>query len=204
MELLIATRNKKKLQEIKELLCNLPLKVTSLDDYPGMPDIIEDGRTFDQNAVIKAATGAQFTKKLVLGEDSGLEVKALKNKPGVYSARYSGSGATDKNNNLKLLRELRGVPLKKRRARYRCSVALADAKGLIGVVSGACPGLIGFQSRGHSGFGYDPLFIIEKYGKTFAELGLEVKHKMSHRYKALKKARRLMELYLKGRHPASS
>jgi XTP/dITP diphosphohydrolase len=197
MELLVATRNKKKLQEIRELLVGLDLKVTFLADYNDMPEIIEDGKTFEANAAIKACTIAQYAKKLVLGEDSGLEVKALGNRPGVYSARYSGAGATDKKNNLKILRELKGVPLKKRAARYRCAVALADAKGLIGVVSGSCSGLIGFKSRGASGFGYDPLFVIEKYGKTFAELGLLIKHKMSHRFKALKKARGLMARYLK-------
>lgn len=197
MELLVATKNQKKLGEIRDLLAGLDIRVTSLKDYDGLPEIIEDGKTFVQNAVIKASTIAQVTKKLVMGEDSGLEVKALKNKPGVYSARFSGAGATDKKNNLKLLRELRGVPLKKRQARYRCCVALADKNGLIGVVDGSCSGLIGFKSRGRHGFGYDPLFIVEKYGKTFAQLGLDIKHKMSHRYKALKKARVLIEEYLK-------
>ena len=208
MELLVATRNEKKLQEIKELLADLDLKITSLKDYKGLPEIVESGETFAQNAIIKASTIAQFTGKLVLGEDSGLEVKALRLAPGVYSARYAASNlsenASDKKNNSKLLRELKGVPLKKRGARYQCCVALADSQGLIGVVCGNCRGLIGFKSRGHLGFGYDPLFIIEKYSKTFAELGPQVKHKMSHRYKALKKARCLMELYLKKSRPVSS
>lgn len=197
MELLVATKNQKKLGEIKDLLAGLDITVTSLKDYEGLPEIVEDGKTFIENAVKKACTIAQFTKKLVLGEDSGLEVTALKNKPGVFSARFSGEGATDKKNNLKLLRELCGVPLKKRGARYRCFAALADGHGLIGVASGACRGLIGFRSRGNLGFGYDPLFIVEKYNKTFGELGLEVKHKMSHRYKALLKIRALIEKYLK-------
>ena len=197
LELLVATKNKKKLKEIIELLSDLNIKVTSLADYQGMPLVIEDGKTFAQNAIKKAATIALFTGKLVLGEDSGLEVKALHNKPGVYSARYSGPKATDKKNNLKLLRELKGLPLKKRTARYQCAVALADGKHLIGVVSGNCKGKIGFKSKGSFGFGYDPLFIIEKYDKTFAQLGPQVKHKMSHRYKALLKARPLIESYLK-------
>ena len=197
MELLDATKNKKKLEEIVELLSDLNIKVTSLADYRGMPLVIEDGKTFAQNAIKKAATIALFTGKLVLGEDSGLEVKALHNKPGVYSARYSGPKATDKKNNLKLLRELKGLPLKKRTARYQCAVALANGKHLIGVVSGNCKGKIGFRSKGSFGFGYDPLFIIEKYDKTFAQLGPQVKHKMSHRYKALLKARPLIESYLK-------
>ncbi|MFH1691298.1 MAG: RdgB/HAM1 family non-canonical purine NTP pyrophosphatase [Candidatus Omnitrophota bacterium] len=197
MELLVATNNQKKLKEIRELLADLDITVTSLKDYEGMPEIIEDGKTFSQNAIKKAATIAQFTKKLVMGEDSGLEVAALKNRPGVFSARYSGFGATDKKNNLKLLRELKNVPLKKRRARYRCCAALADAHGLIGVESGTCRGLIGFKSQGKEGFGYDPLFIVEKYNKTFGQLGLEIKHKISHRSKALLKIRALIEKYLK-------
>lgn len=211
MELLVATRNKKKLQEIRELLKGLDIRVTSLADHKGMPEILETGETFEENAVIKACTIAQFTKKLVLGEDSGLEVRALRNKPGVLSARYAAcdktpgtANAPDQQNNLKLLRELKGVPVKKRGARYRCAVALADAKGLIGVVSGSCAGVIGLRPKGSFGFGYDPLFIIEKYAKTFAQLGPGIKHKMSHRYKALKKARLLMERYLRGDRPASS
>ncbi len=197
LELLVATRNKKKLKEIREILSGLKLKITSLADHKDMPCIVEEGNTFAQNAIIKASTIAQYTKKLVLGEDSGLQVRALGNRPGVYSARYSGPNATDKKNNLKLLRELKNVPLKKRKARYQCSVALADKEGLIGVVSGTCEGIIGFRPKGNTGFGYDPLFIIEKYGKTFAELGPAIKHTMSHRYKALKKSHILIEGYLK-------
>ncbi len=204
MELLVATRNKKKLEEIREILRDLDFRVTSLDDYDGLPKIVEDGKTFEQNAIKKAATIAMATGKFVLGEDSGLEVRALGNRPGVYSARYSGEGATDRKNNLRLLRELKSLPLKKRQARYRCAVALADAHGLVGVVSGRCEGVIGTRSRGTFGFGYDPLFIIPKFGKTFAELGPDVKHRMSHRYKALKRARRLMALYLRRRRRSSS
>ncbi|MFH1655829.1 MAG: RdgB/HAM1 family non-canonical purine NTP pyrophosphatase [Candidatus Omnitrophota bacterium] len=192
MDLVVATKNKKKLKEIKDLLKGLNLKILSLADFPRAPKIIEDGETFAQNAIKKAATIAMYTGKLTMGEDSGLEVKALKNKPGVYSSRYSEKGATDKKNNSKLLRELRGVPLKKRIARYKCSVALADKHRLISVVSGSCQGLIGFRCRGKSGFGYDPLFIIPKYNKTFAQLGLKIKHGMSHRAKAIKKARKVI------------
>ncbi|HAJ57335.1 MAG TPA: non-canonical purine NTP pyrophosphatase [Candidatus Omnitrophica bacterium] len=197
LELLVATKNKKKLEEIKEILKGLDLKITSLADYQDMPEIVEDGETFAQNAVKKAATIALFTKKLVMGEDSGLEVGILRNRPGVYSARYSGPSATDKKNNLKLLRELKGVPASKRKARYQCAAALADGKRLIGVVTGNCSGVIGEKPRGSFGFGYDPLFVVEKYDKTFAELGPDIKHKMSHRYKALKKLRGLMAVYLK-------
>jgi XTP/dITP diphosphohydrolase len=196
IELVVATKNKKKLEEIRELLKDLPLYVTSLADYPDAPRIVEDGKTFEQNALKKAATISLYTRKLVLGEDSGLEVRALKNCPGVYSARYAGEDATDEKNNRRLLGELKKIPAKNRGARYRCAVALADGRGLIGVVSGSCSGRIGFKPRGTTGFGYDPLFVIEKFGKTFAELGPTIKHTMSHRYRALKKARRLILKYL--------
>ena len=196
-ELVVATKNKKKLEELKDLLCDLDIKITSLADYPNHPKIIEDGLTFQENAIKKAATIAMFSKKLTLGEDSGLEVRALNNKPGVYSARYSGDGATDKKNNIKLLKELKKVPFKNRQARYRCSIALADAKGLIGVVHGDCRGVIGAKPKGSSGFGYDPIFVIPKFNKTFAELGLKIKHTMSHRFKAIQKIKESISKYLR-------
>ncbi len=203
-ELLVATRNKKKLEEIRDLLKDLDFKITSLDDYPGLPIIEEDGKTFAQNAIKKAVTIALATKKLTMGEDSGLEVRALKNMPGVYSARFAGIGkvgeagkasgnATDEQNNAKILKELKGVPLKKRHARYRCFVALADGKRLIDVVAGSCEGVIDVKLKGKNGFGYDPLFLIPKFKKTFGELDASVKAKMSHRAKALKKFKRLIK-----------
>lgn len=195
-ELLVATRNKKKLEEIRYLLKDLNLKITSLDDYPDLPTIEEDGKTFAQNAIKKAATIALATKKLTLGEDSGLEVAALRNHPGIYSARYSDPGATDEKNNRKLLKELKDVPLNKRQARYRCSVALATGKKLIGVVEGRCSGMIALKRAGKNGFGYDPLFMIPRYQKTFGELSSEMKAKMSHRYRALEKFKKLLKAHL--------
>ena len=196
IELLVATRNLKKLKEIKELLKDMRLKITSLADYRSMPAIEEDGKTFIQNAIKKAATISLYTKKLVMGEDSGLEVKALRNAPGVYSARFSGSGATDTRNNAKLLKVLKGIPLKRRQARYRCCVALTDRKGIVGVVEGSCSGLVALRGKGKNGFGYDPLFFISRFHKTFGELDPCIKAKMSHRARALKKFRRLIEKYL--------
>lgn len=197
LELIAATRNEGKLREIKDLLKGLNLKITSLRDYPDIAAIEEDGKTFAQNALKKAATVALYTKKLTLGEDSGLEVKALKNRPGIYSSRFSGDGATDQKNNSKLLKELKDVPLKKRRARYRCCAALVDGQGIINVVSGSCEGLITPRSRGKNGFGYDPLFLIPRYQKTFGELDLAVKSKISHRAKALAKIKKTLQIYLK-------
>ena len=179
-ELIVATQNKKKLAEIRDLLKDLDIKITSLADYPDSPAIIEDSKTFAGNAIKKAATIAMYTKKLTMGEDSGLEVKALGNKPGVYSARFSGEGATDDKNNAKLLDSLKGVPREKRQARYKCYVALADGKRLIDVVNGSCSGIITEDLRGQNGFGYDPLFLIPRYEKTFGELDPGVKAKMSH------------------------
>jgi len=196
-ELIIATKNKKKLQEIEEILKDLNLKITSLSDYPRAPRIIENGRTFRKNAAKKALKIARFSKKLTLGEDSGICVDALGGKPGVYSSRFSGKGRDDLKNNLKLLKLLAKSPLAKRKAHYRCAVAIADKEGLVGVVEGTCYGYIGFKMQGHYGFGYDPLFIIPKYKKTFAQLGPRIKHKISHRFRALKKARKLIATYLK-------
>ena len=199
IELVVATTNKGKLREIKEFLAGLNVCVTSLADYPGAPIIEEDGKTFSQNALKKAATIAFYTEKLTLGEDSGLEVKVLHNKPGIFSARFSGSlreQATDAKNNAKLVRLLRGVPLKKRQARYRCFAALVDPKKkIIDIVSGACSGVITTQARGKNGFGYDPLFLIKRYGKTFGELDPAIKARISHRARALNKVKKLLTLY---------
>lgn len=196
-ELLVATKNKKKLKEIKDILKGLSFKITSLADYPAAPRIIENGRSFKENALKKAVQAARFAKQLTLGEDSGLCVDALAGAPGVYSSRFSGKNKSDRQNNLKLLRLLEGLPLKQRKARYVCAVALADRYGLFAVVEGSCPGFIGYKPRGNSGFGYDPLFIIPKYKKTFAELGLRIKHRMSHRFRALHKVRGSLATYLK-------
>ena len=196
IELVVATRNKGKLKEIKELLQGLNLKITSLVDYRGLPKIEEDGKNLRENALKKAVTIARYTKKLTLGEDSGLEVAALNNQPGIYSARFAGLKATDKKNNAKLLKLLKKIPLKKRRARYRCCAALVDAKGIIDVKNGSCRGIIALGAKGKNGFGYDPLFFIPKYNKTFGELDPAIKAKMSHRFKALVKVRKSLAGYL--------
>ncbi len=194
-ELLVATTNRGKLREIKALLSGMPFMITSLADYPHLPPVVEDGVTFKSNAEKKALTIAQATGTLTLGEDSGLEVRALDNRPGVYSARFSGPRADDRKNNLKLLRLLRGVPAVQRQARYRCYIALADGRGVVGVVNGSCSGYITDRARGENGFGYDPLFLIPRYQKTFGELDPAIKSRLSHRAKALKKLKVLLEFY---------
>ncbi len=194
-ELLVATKNQGKLREIRELLKEFDVKVTSLSDYPDCPDIVEDGKTFKANAVKKATVIGKHTGKLTLGEDSGLQVKVLGNKPGIYSARFSDPNATDEKNNDKLLTSLKNVPQSKRQARYRCFVALADGEKIVGVVDGSCAGLITKDRRGSNGFGYDPLFLIARYNKTFGELAPEIKAKISHRARALKKLKGLLAKY---------
>ena len=201
--LIVATKNKKKLSEIKEILKGVDLKISSLGEFKDCPRIIENGRTFKDNAVKKAVKTAHFFRELTLGEDSGLCVDVLGGRPGVFSARFSGKPAcrtgrnkSDLQNNQKLLRLLKYVPVKKRKAHYVCVVAIADENGLVGVTEGKCHGLIGFEPKGSHGFGYDPLFVIPKYKKTFAELGEGIKHKMSHRFHALKKAKKILQKYI--------
>lgn len=194
--LVVATKNKKKLKEIREILRGLRLRIISLADFPCPPRIVEDGKTFRENAAKKAVKVARFTGMLTLGEDSGLCVDALGGRPGVYSSRFSGRGKSDEKNNLKLLELLAGVPPASRKAHYVCAVALADRRGLLKEVEGRCNGRIGFELRGRTGFGYDPLFIAAGYGKTFAELGPRIKHTISHRFRALRKARKAIITYL--------
>jgi XTP/dITP diphosphohydrolase len=202
IQLVVATRNKKKLTEIKDILKGIKLDLLSLGDYKHVPRVLENGKSFQENAVKKAARLARWTGKLCLGEDSGLCVDALDGAPGIYSARFSGKDKSDLKNNLKLLKLLNGLPFAKRKAHYVCAVALADKEGLLGVVEGSCSGLIVPTPAGQAGFGYDPLFYIPKYKKTFAQLGEKIKHKMSHRYHALKKARRIIEKYIE-KHPVN-
>ncbi|MFA6216991.1 MAG: RdgB/HAM1 family non-canonical purine NTP pyrophosphatase [Candidatus Omnitrophota bacterium] len=194
--LVVATKNKKKLEEIRVILKGLRVNLVSLADFPQAPNIVENGLTFQENAAKKALTIARFTGELTLGEDSGICVDALDGKPGVYSARFAGNGKSDEKNNAKLLRLLDGIPNARRKAYYAAAVALADKNGLIGVVEGRCKGVIGFKPEGTFGFGYDPLFVIPKYKKTFAQLGPRIKHSMSHRYRALVKAQKLLSKYI--------
>ncbi len=195
-QLVVATRNKKKLGEIRQILKGIKVKLLSLDSYKDAPFVRENGKTFKENAAKKALKLARFTGELCLGEDSGLCVDALSGAPGIYSARFSGRDKSDLKNNLKLLRLLQGLPPAKRKAHYVCAVALADKNGLLGAVEGKCFGLIGLEPKGNAGFGYDPLFYIPKYKKTFAQMGEKLKHKMSHRYHALKKSRKIIEKYI--------
>ena len=193
-ELIVASRNKGKVGEIKELLANLPYKVTSLLEYPEIPEVIEDGKTYQANALKKAREIALATGKMAMSDDSGLEVKALGNAPGIYSARFAGEGASESARNKKLFKMLNNVPMNKRQARYRCVIALVDAKGRqLGMVQGTCSGYITTKEIGSNGFGFDPLFLLKRYNKTFGQLPPSLKAKISHRARALKKFRLLLD-----------
>ncbi|TET31744.1 MAG: XTP/dITP diphosphatase [Planctomycetota bacterium] len=185
MKILAATRNPGKLRELKSLLAELPIEIVTLDDIPGMPEVIEDGETFEENAAKKASELARESGLIALAEDSGLEVGALDGAPGVYSARYAGESRSHSANNRKLLSELKNVPKGKRTARFVCVAAVASPEKILFTARGVCDGLILEKPRGESGFGYDPLFFYPPKNQTFAEMGTEEKNKVSHRAKAL-------------------
>ena len=193
MPLVVATRNKKKLQEILEILAGIDLELRDLSGYPDAPEIDEDGDTFAANAQKKAAQTAKVLHAWVLGEDSGLVVPALGGRPGVYSARYAGKQGDDAANNQKLVAEIRILPPEKRAAYYVCTAALSDPDGNVkAVVEGRCHGIIVPERRGDGGFGYDPYFLVLEFHQTFGELSSRVKHALSHRARALAQLRPIL------------
>jgi len=196
LELFLATRNEGKIREIRELLQGCKISLASLRDYPDAPGVVENGEAYRDNALKKARFFAKWTGKLTLADDSGLEVDYLKGRPGVFSARYAGDGGDDRENNRRLLRELKGLPPQKRGAVFKCVMALVAPWGDEEVVEGECRGRIGLEERGKRGFGYDPIFVIPRYGKTVAELTIAEKNRLSHRGKALRKLKRILKSYL--------
>ncbi len=185
---MIASRNRKKAAEIRDLLAPHGIEVLGVADFPNVPEVVEDGSTFAANAVKKAAETARAVGQWTLGEDSGLEVAALAGAPGIYSARFSGPNATDEANNAKLMSELAAVPDERRSARYVCNAALADPSGTIVLqVEAYCRGRITREPRGTNGFGYDPYFLIPEYHRTFGELSPAVKRRLSHRGRAFER-----------------
>ena len=195
-EIVIATKNPDKERELKLLLHGLKVRVSSLGKYAGYPNVKEGSESFQNNAIHKAQVASKFTKRLAVADDSGLETDALGGKPGIRSSRFAGKGATYAKNNRKLLKMLKGKKAKQRGAQFRCVVAVCDYPRLIGVVEGKIRGRIAQVAKGKYGFGYDPIFIVPRYNKTFAQLGPKIKHKISHRAQALKKAKRLIIRYL--------
>lgn len=185
--LVLGTHNAKKRLELAELLVPFGLELKTLAEFPDALQVAETGDSFAANACAKAAQQAEFLGAWVLGEDSGLVVEALGGAPGVYSARYAHEGATDEQNNARLLAELADTPLERRSAHYVCTAALADPTGTLRAQSeGRCHGRIRLEPVGTGGFGYDPLFELVEYHRTFGELGPAVKAVLSHRARALR------------------
>lgn len=193
--IVLATRNAHKIIEFREILKDFKIELKSLDDFGPIPEAIEDGTTFDENAYKKAIHTAKILGIPAIADDSGLAVDALDGRPGVYSARYAGEKATDGDNCTKLLEELDGK--KNRKAHFHCVVSIAVPSGPALTYEGSCEGVILEEKRGESGFGYDPLFYFEDYGKTFAELSMTEKNKVSHRGKALADLKEEMPKVLK-------
>jgi XTP/dITP diphosphohydrolase len=181
--LLIATRNKGKTQEIKDLLKNFPVDIKNLDDFGPIPNIEEDGDTFDENAYKKASFAARILGLPALADDSGLIVEALDGAPGIHSARYAGEKATDKQRYLKLLDEMKGKT--NRKATFECVISVAVPAGAALTYEARCEGFIAEEPAGSNGFGYDPVFFYPPYHKTFAQITREDKNRISHRGKAL-------------------
>lgn len=188
MELVVATRNSGKLREISHLLAETEIRVLGLDAFADLPEVEEDGETFEANARKKAETVARLTGLLTLADDSGLMVDILNGRPGVRSARFAGADATDEENNRKLLADLAGIPRERRGAAFHCAMALCRPGDECLFFFGRVSGIILDAPRGEEGFGYDPLFLVREYGKTMAELPLDVKNRISHRGQALSQA----------------
>jgi len=198
MKIVLATHNRHKVEEIRNILSDpsfvrtgLPFELLSLDNFPEIGMIIEDGETLEDNARKKARTVFEKTGLLSLADDTGLEVDALDGRPGVYSARYSGENASYEANNRKLLGELKDIPTEKRRARFRCVISIFG-KNIDELAVGEVPGKILNEARGKNGFGYDPLFQPDGYEISYAQMDAELKNKLSHRARALEEARKIL------------
>ena len=190
-KIVLATRNKHKIAEIKTILHDLPLEILTLNDFPDVPVLREDGETFQENSLQKAQEVFQHTKYFARADDSGLEVFYLNGRPGVISARYAGNGASDEMNNEKLLGQMRGVAPRRRKAQFRAVLTLVDDRG-VEVTEGICPGTLAELPRGTNGFGYDPIFMPDGFSRTYAELTSEEKNRISHRARALAAMREVL------------
>ena len=194
--MVLASRNPGKLKEIQAILSSLPVRLLSLEDFPDMPEISEDGSTFAENAGQKARTVARLTGRVAIADDSGLTVDALQGRPGVYSSRYAGDQATDEDRYQKLLKEMEGIPEGKRQGAFVCAIAVASPDGDADIVEAKWRGTIMFSPRGTNGFGYDPVFFIPELNQTVAELAPTLKNKISHRAQAFEKLKRVLPKYL--------
>jgi XTP/dITP diphosphohydrolase len=197
MKIVIATTNQNKLRELRDLLQGIDVELLSLRDFPDCPAVTEDGKSFAENAMKKARAICARTGMVTIADDSGLEVEHLGGQPGIYSARYAGDGAADKDNYEKLLRELQGVKAEDRGARFCCVLAIVSPEGKEKLIAGEYRGVIIEEPRGHNGFGYDPVFLDTASGLTFAEMGAEEKNKISHRAQALQSLRKILPDFLR-------
>ncbi|MEH7387871.1 XTP/dITP diphosphatase [Bacillus sp. JJ1521] len=191
-EIMIATKNRGKVKEFKDLFASQGVEVKSLLDYPNIEDVEETGETFAENAQLKADTIAKKLHIPVIADDSGLAIDYLDGRPGVYSARYAGEHKNDLDNLNKVLEELKGIPNEKRTARFHCTLALAIPGEETEIVEGTCEGVITEKPVGENGFGYDPIFYVPSKGKTMAELSKDEKNQISHRGNALRKLDELL------------
>jgi len=194
MELVLATKNRKKIEEIKRITSDLDIKILTPEDFKNFPEVIEDGRTFKENAAKKSLAVAKFTNKPSLSDDSGLEVYALGGAPGVFSARFAGEGAGDAENVKKLLEMMKDIDNGDRKARFVCCIALTTCDFKTYFFEGTVEGSIIREPKGVNGFGYDPVFIPEGEYKTFAEMSDQEKDALSHRGRALFKLREFLKL----------
>jgi len=181
----VATRNRDKVVEINDLLQGLNVELVALDAFGDLPEVVEDGETLEANAIKKAREVAAQTRHTAIADDTGLEVDALDGRPGIYSSRFAGDNASYEDNVRKLLAELEGVPQQQRSARFRTVIAVCNNRDVY-TVDGVCDGVICEKARGAGGFGYDPVFFVQEVGETFAEMGLAVKNRISHRANALR------------------
>ncbi|MFH1259729.1 MAG: XTP/dITP diphosphatase [Elusimicrobiota bacterium] len=198
IEIVLATNNKDKVREIKALLKGLPVKVLTAQNFPHFPKVKEDGKNLEENALKKAEAISRYTGKIALADDTGLEVNILKGLPGVRSARFAGPCCSYTDNNQKLLRALKKLSWSKRKACFRCVLALAFPGKKTVIRAGKIAGYISEELKGKQGFGYDPIFYVPAYKKTFAELGLKTKNKISHRAQALQKIRKVIKKIVTG------
>ena len=185
-KVIFATSNEGKMKEVRSILNDLGMDVLSMKEAGVFADVVEDGTTFEENAVIKATEIQKVCGHIVLADDSGLEIDYLNKEPGIYSARYMGEDTSYKIKNQSLIDRLEGVEDEKRTARFVCAIAAAFPDGTVEVTRGTIEGRIGYEEKGENGFGYDPIFYVPEYGCTTAELSLEQKNEASHRGKALR------------------
>lgn len=189
-KVIFATGNEGKMREIRTILEDSGLEILSLKDAGIDVDIVEDGNTFEENAIIKARKIMEMTGEIVLADDSGLEVDYLNKEPGIYSARYAGENTPYSIKNKMIIDRLEGVPDEKRTARFVCAIAAVFPDGQIVTAKGTIEGIIGYEEKGGNGFGYDPIFYVPEYGCTTAELSMEQKNEISHRGKALREIKK--------------